>query len=147
MKIFTKEKQTHRHRKQPYGYQREQWRGKRGKIDQEFEIKRYKTTKTYYRAQGTVFGILYKPLMERNLEKSLSVYVCVCIYTHMHVYTHMLSQSYRYRSQDPRLILGEPTHLWPAAHLFRTAMAEERWAVTGGYFRVIGRIGQASMVE
>ena len=138
MKIFTKQEQTHRHRKQPYSYQREQWGGKRGKINQEFEIQRYKTTRTYYRAQGTVFGILYKSIMEKNLEKSLS---------HMHIYTHILLQSYSYRSQEPGLILREPIYLWPAVCLFRTAMAEERWAVTDGYFRVIGRVGQVFMME
>ena len=38
MSLFTKQKQTHRHRKQTDGYQR----GKGGGINQEFEISRYK---------------------------------------------------------------------------------------------------------
>ena len=37
MHLFTKLKQTHRHRKQTYGYQR----GKGGWINQEFGINRY----------------------------------------------------------------------------------------------------------
>ena len=35
--LFTKQKQTHRHRKQTYGYQR----GKGGRINQEFGISKY----------------------------------------------------------------------------------------------------------
>ena len=38
MNLFTKQKQTHRHGKQTYGYQREQGRGG---INQEFGIKIY----------------------------------------------------------------------------------------------------------
>ena len=40
MNLFTKQKQTHRHQKQTYGYQRGQ-RGWGGEISQEFGINRY----------------------------------------------------------------------------------------------------------
>ena len=39
MNLFTKQKQTHRHRKQSYGYQRR--KGGEGGINQGYEINRY----------------------------------------------------------------------------------------------------------
>ena len=38
MNLFTKQKQTHRHKKQTYGYQREK---RKGEKNQEFEMNRY----------------------------------------------------------------------------------------------------------
>ena len=37
MDLFTKQKQTHRHRKQTYGYQRRRWGG----VNQEYGVNRY----------------------------------------------------------------------------------------------------------
>ena len=44
MNLFTEQKQTHRHRKQTYGYQRGK-RGLVGGINEEYGINRY----TYYK--------------------------------------------------------------------------------------------------
>ena len=61
MNLFTKQKQTHRHRKQIYGYQR----GKvRGRINYEFGINRYEllyikqiSKKDLLYSTGTIFSI------------------------------------------------------------------------------------------
>ena len=47
--LFTKQKQTHRHRKQTDDYQKEKWQGG---INQEFEIGRCKLT--YINKQGPI---------------------------------------------------------------------------------------------
>ena len=46
MNLYTKQKQTHRHRKQTYGYQRVKWgRDKLGVWDQQIQITIYRTDK------------------------------------------------------------------------------------------------------
>ena len=45
MDLFTKQKQTHRHRKQTYGYQRGGGRDKSGVWDQQIPTTIYKTDK------------------------------------------------------------------------------------------------------
>ena len=61
MNLSMKQKQTHRHRKQAYGYQK----GMGGGINWEFGISRYKlvyiklTARSYCIALGTVVNILY----------------------------------------------------------------------------------------
>ena len=61
MNLFTKQKQTHRHRKQTYSYQR----GRGGERTWEFEINRCTLSyikqvnkRVYCIAQGTIFDIL-----------------------------------------------------------------------------------------
>ena len=60
MNLFTKHNQTHRHRKQTYGYQR--GKGRRDKLG--VWVSKYillymkQITRTYYIAQGTIFSIL-----------------------------------------------------------------------------------------
>ena len=46
MNLFTKQKQTHKHRKQTYGYQRGKWgRDKLGVWNQQIQTNIYKTDK------------------------------------------------------------------------------------------------------
>ena len=63
MNLFTKQKQTHRHRRQYY--QRGKWKEFEGGINQEFGINRYTTVYTIDNqqgptsiAQGTMLNIL-----------------------------------------------------------------------------------------
>ena len=59
MDLFIKQKQTHRHRKQIYGYQRQ--KGEKDKLrvwDQQIQTIIYKITGVYYIAQGNIFNIL-----------------------------------------------------------------------------------------
>ena len=63
MNLFTKQKQTHRHRKQTYGYQRgKEWgRDKLGVSEQQVQTTINKIDKQQglnYIAQGTIFNIL-----------------------------------------------------------------------------------------
>ena len=72
MNLFTKQKQTHRHRKQIYGYQR----GGRG-VNQEFEINRYTLAHTKQRNEdplystGNYIQYLAVTYMEKNLKNNL----------------------------------------------------------------------------
>ena len=85
MNLFTKQKQT-LCGKQTYGYQDGQ--GERDKLEVWDQI--YTTTyikykkRTQYIAQGPIFNILQKPIMEKNLKKN----VCIYIHTHIYIYTH-----------------------------------------------------------
>ena len=64
MNVYTKEKQTHRHGKQTYDYQRGERIGE-GQIrsmvltDTNYDTWNRKTTRIYYIAQGIIPNILY----------------------------------------------------------------------------------------
>lgn len=61
MNLLAKQKQTHRHRKQTYGCQREKRRkGKIGVWDEKINLTLYKidNARSYYIAQGAIFNIL-----------------------------------------------------------------------------------------
>lgn len=74
MNLFTKQKHTHGRGKQIYGYQRaKQQRG----IHYEFGINRYALlyirliTRIYCAVQGTIWNILYKHMMEKDMKKTI----------------------------------------------------------------------------
>ena len=78
MNLFTKQKQTHRPRKQTYTYQIKVGGG----INQEYGFNRDKllhikqiNNKNLLYSQGTIFKILQQPIIEKSLKKCIYVYV------------------------------------------------------------------------
>ena len=88
MYLFTKEKQTHRHRKQTYGYQRgKRWEG----IHSEFWVSRYKlllkkqiSNKVLQSCTGNYIHYLVITYNEKESEKD-DIYA----YIHIYIHTHM----------------------------------------------------------
>ena len=94
MNVFTKQKQTHRHRKQTYGYQR-RWRGGwGGEINQEFGINIY--TLLYIKWVNNK-DLLYSTenytqylVITYNGKESEKEYINnIYIYTHTHTYIYL----------------------------------------------------------
>ena len=78
MNLYTKQKQTHRHREQTYGYQGEEGSG----IDWEFGVGRCKLLHlewmnigSYSIAQETISNLLGQNMMENNMRKRMYIYV------------------------------------------------------------------------
>ena len=82
-----KQKQTHRHRKQTYGYQRgREWgKDKLGVWDQQIHTTIHKIDKQQGPAiQHRELISISSNLIEKNLKKN----VCVCVYIYIHTYIH-----------------------------------------------------------
>ena len=86
MNVFTKLKETHRHQKQMYGYQR----GKEGGINYEFEI--------------NIYILLY--IKQINNKDQLYItgkstqYAYVCMYPYMCIYIWIYISMYRYINES-----------------------------------------------
>ena len=89
MNLFTKQKQTHRHRKQTYGYQRGNMGGG---INQEFWNNIYTLVYKVDKQQGPTvqhrepYSIFCKTYIGKESEKEyifLYVYMCVCVYIYI----------------------------------------------------------------
>ena len=89
MNLYTKQKQTHRHRKQTYGYQR----GSGGGINQEFGINidtllyiKQIINKDLLYCTGNYTQYLVITYMEK---KSGKEYIYIYIYMQVHIYTQL----------------------------------------------------------
>ena len=80
MNLSTKQKETHRHRKQTYQ------RGSRGGIKEELGINKCtalhikKMDKSLLYSTWTILNILGETIMEKNIKKNIHMYMYVCIY-------------------------------------------------------------------
>ena len=89
MNLSTKQKETHRHRKQTYQ------RGSRGGIKEELGINKCialhikKMDKSLLYSTWTILNILGETIMEKNIKKNIHMYMYIYTYMYMYVYIYV----------------------------------------------------------
>ena len=95
--LFTKQKQTHRHRVQTYGHQRGMWGG----INQEYEINKYiLPNRKYINNKDILYSTLYYSdiqylIITCNREELLKgkIHTYIYMYSHTHRHTHVFTHT------------------------------------------------------